>query len=261
MRNPCIWALAVSATASAQGTITQTQTETQTLTQTASTLSINPAHVSTLSINPAHVSTLSVQTASSGFASNSLNDTKITASLSAAQTTISLFSACKSSQQECSVHSYTYYGGIMSANPTATVITIDCTVGRNQTVCASTPVTVTQGPSLYQRERTSGISGTVSLSCAINGSSAQAQAVCVEAVRTSATAGSGVLLGTGTGSVGFAANSANGTAAALATSTVTFGPGAIYYNQLVLTSGVDKLVSPTSNTPMPPICKGTPSSC
>lgn len=57
-------------------------------------------------------------------------------------------------------------------------------------------------------------------------------------------------------STGFPSNSINGS---VSTSTLTFAASQIHYNNLVITSGADKLVSATvttaTNTPKTPTCK------
>jgi len=172
------------------------------------------------------------------------------------ETTVSLFNACDGSSAECNYSGLTYYGGIVSANPTATVFAIQCASSNNATACADEAVTLTQGASVYQRVQTqTSPSAIISASCTIVGSTQQA--VCVEIETASplavgtVTAASAFALATGS-AIGFNANSVNGTQGPAVTTTMTFNPDDIFYNPLIITSGIEKLKTSATNTPVSP---------
>lgn len=169
------------------------------------------------------------------------------------QTTISLFNACSGSDRVCDpIESIIYYGAVLSADVTKTAYLLNCAkyVG-NVTECFDTPMTVTQGASLFQRSDKSGITP-VTISCNILSNTKSA--VCEQ--KMSRTKGLGGIASSA--STGFPANSINGT---VSTSTLTFDASQIHYNNLVITSGAEKLGSTTAttatatNTPKTPTCK------
>ena len=171
-----------------------------------------------------------------------------------AQTTVSLFNACSGSPAECNYNGLTYYGGVVSANPTATVFAVGCASSNNSTACGDQAITLTQGPSVYQRVETqSSPSLIISASCTIVDSIVQA--VCVEATTFSpqsvgtVTAASAFAIATGY-AVGFNANSVNGTQASATTRTLSFSSDSIFYNPLIITSGIEKLQTSATNTPI-----------
>lgn len=178
------------------------------------------------------------------------------------ETTLSLFNACNGPEAECNYSGLTYYGGIVSANPTATVFAIQCASSNNATACGDQAVTITQGASVYQRVQTQASpSAVISASCTIVDSTSQA--VCVEAETSSplsvgtVTAASAFVLATGS-AIGLNANSANGTQGPATTTTMTFSSDGIFYNPLVITSGVE-LLSSSAPTNTPPSPSGKPS--
>jgi hypothetical protein len=197
-------------------------------------------------------------------------------------TTVSLFNACDSSENAgCGQAEITYYGSVVSARVDQTVYAVDCAQSGNSTVCQGTPVTVTQGPSLFARvEALSGsvaalttvaadnstlttaaaqkggnkavATATLSLSCDISLEASKAvSAICIQA-RIPVKA-------TGTASANGFVNSANGTAvtsSGSSTVTMKLGEDDIHYNKLVITAGAEKLSSGSpTNTPISPPCK------
>lgn len=182
--------------------------------------------------------------------SNSSNSQVSNVANAKPQTTVSLFNACAGSDTACSdVESLTYYGAVLSADATKTAYLLDCVkYAGNVTECFSTPMTVTQGASLFQRSDKSGITP-ITISCNILDKTKSA--VCEQ--KMSKTKGPGIA---SAASTGFPSNSINGS---VSTSTLTFAASQIHYNNLVITSGADKLVSATvttaTNTPKTPTCK------
>ncbi|TID18560.1 hypothetical protein E6O75_ATG06636 [Venturia nashicola] len=167
------------------------------------------------------------------------------------QTTVSLFNACSGSDRVCApIESITYYGAVLSADATKTAYLLDCAAyAGNVTECFDTPMTVTQGVSLFQRSDKSGATP-VTISCNIFDKTKSA--VCEQKMLKTKSA-----VIASASFTGFPKNSLNGTGT---TSTVTFGKVQIHYNNLVITSGVEKLVSATAtatNTPKTPTSAGT----
>jgi hypothetical protein len=189
------------------------------------------------------------------------NSTPTSPSIAPAQTTLSLFNACASPGNDtntntCDRSNITYYGAVVTANPTATIFAIDCAARLNSTACASSAITVTQGPSMFALAQPyaapddpSDAAGVLSLSCSIT-SSTQA-AVCRQA-DVPATAPEA----TGTGAAAFVANSENGTLPVAAAATMSFAGSEIWYDVLVITAGAEKLESGgATRTPVAPTCK------
>jgi hypothetical protein len=193
-----------------------------------------------------------------------------------AQTTLSLFDACSAgtdnSTNSCTGGDITYYGAVITADPTATVFAIDCAARFNSTTCGTETITVTQGPSMFARVQTfpgittasdggddgssnssstaAASSDMVSVSCDITSSTQAAVCQQVDVLATSLGADA-----TGTGAANFVTNSINGTAAG-PTVTMSFGAAEIHYNSLIITSGAEKLASATpTRTPKAPSCK------
>ncbi|QDS75953.1 hypothetical protein FKW77_003345 [Venturia effusa] len=164
------------------------------------------------------------------------------------QTTVSLFNACSGSNNICApFKSITYYGAVLSADATKTAYLLDCAeYAGNVTECFDTPLTVTQGASLFQRSDKSGITP-VTISCNILDKTKSA--VCEQ--KMSRTRGPAIA---SVASTGFPSNSINGT---VFTETLKFDASQIVYNDLVITSGAEKLSSATAtasatNTPKTP---------
>lgn len=218
----------------------------------SATVSSSQASSTTISTITSTAFQSSITPTPSGFASvsgNSSNSQVSNLSHAKPQTTVSLFNACSGSDSVCKpIESITYYGAVLSADATKTAYLLNCAAyAGNVTECFDRPLTVTQGASLFQRLDRSGITP-VTISCDIVDKTKSA--VCEQKMSRTKGAASAV-------STGFPANSINGT---VSTSKLTFDASQIHYNNLVITSGADKLVSATAtatNTPKTPTCKSS----
>jgi hypothetical protein len=189
-------------------------------------------------------------------ATASQNSTGVRTSLGSAQTTVSLFNACYGSNSACSgIQDLTYYGAVVTANPTKTVYALGCVNGQsgsqNATQCFDTPLTVTAGPSLFALVDSTGQTP-VTISCDVEGKTKSA--VCQE---KSTTKGFGGPTGTGSSLSAGATNSAN---SSVGTTTLSFNSSQINYNKLVITKGAQLLnaTNTATKTPIAPTCEFSP---
>ncbi|KAF2418450.1 hypothetical protein EJ08DRAFT_62376 [Tothia fuscella] len=181
-----------------------------------------------------------------------------------AQTTVSLFNACSGSSSLCAdIDALTYYGEVVTADKSSTIYALDCASGnhgrKNQTQCWSAPMTVTAGPSLFQRVNQVDDQAPVTVSCKIGDDSKSA--VCEQ----KATRGPGSPFATGAVSAqgSLPTGSAGGYGdKTVEVTTLKFNEDDIHYNALVITKGADKLSATDSiatRTPLPPTGKCTAS--
>ena len=162
------------------------------------------------------------------------------------RTTLSLFNACSGMNATCaSLRDITYFASVVTAAPSSTIFAIDCSQkGRNgTTACFNKAMTVTQGPSMFARvDDSKDVPKTVS--CNIIGRTASA--VCTETYRPTAAVASGIA----------PKSSGNATVAG---KSFEFQGAQVYYNDLVVTAGVEKLSA--SRTPTGPSSKLTVRLC
>jgi len=178
----------------------------------------------------------------------------------APRTTLSLFNACsgtKTNSTSCKeARDITYFASVVSAVPSATVFAIDCSKrGRNgSTTCFDKAMTVTQGASMFARvdDFEDDARGRKTVSCGII--SRTASAVCTETYAPTASAAASASASVASIAAIAPKSSGNATANANATmgSTFAFGREQIYYNDLVVTAGVEKLGGGASRTPVAP---------
>lgn len=216
---------------------------------TASSLQASSTNISTITSTAYQPSITLTPSSSASISANSSYPQISNLSHAKPQTTVSLFNACSGSDKICDpIESITYYGAVLSADATKTAYLLDCAAyAGNVTECFDTPMTVTQGVSLFQRSDKTGITP-VTISCNILDTTKSA--VCEQKMSRTTSSGSA-----SAASTGFPVNSINGTAS---TSTLTFDKSQIHYNNLVITSGAEKLVSATAtatNTPKTPTCE------
>jgi hypothetical protein len=141
----------------------------------------------------------------------------------------------------------TYYGAVITAEPSKTIYALDCASGnngrKNETQCWSAPLTVTAGPSLFARVNENEGEVPVTVSCEVEDKTKSA--VCQQ--KSTKTAGQGAAA---TGTVSAAASASAGAQGygnkTVEVTTLKFNESNIYYNALVITKGADKLSASSS---------------
>lgn len=129
----------------------------------------------------------------------------------------------------------TFYGAVLTVQPTATILEIGCAVAGKVTNYLPTPITITHASDLYQRGLEPGYANSVSCYVGLG----QSFAKCVQAAVTKAPVIGG-----------------NATSSRTCRSTATFEPENIHCNAFVVTAGAQVLIVNSTSTRNPSFATG-----